>query len=102
MDSAIGVGARAAHRYVGSMKSANVDAVPQQWSDILGWLGAGEEVELRRGGTAIAKVIPLNEQQVTTELVWPDFVGRARRIWAAQNGGESLTAALIRERDERA
>jgi antitoxin (DNA-binding transcriptional repressor) of toxin-antitoxin stability system len=84
------------------MKTANVDAVPQQWSDILGWLGAGEEVELRRGATAVAKVIPLPEQQDATGLVWPDFVGRARRIWGGQTDGESLTAALLRERDERA
>jgi len=84
------------------MNTANVDAVPQQWSAILGWLGAGEEVELRRGGTAVAKVIPIPERPDATGLVWPDFVGRARGIWGAPVGGESLTAALLRERDERA
>jgi antitoxin (DNA-binding transcriptional repressor) of toxin-antitoxin stability system len=84
------------------MKTANVDAVPQQWSDILGWLGAGEEVELRRGEMTVAKVIPIPERHDATKPVWPDFVSRAQRIWVGQTGGGSLTEALLRERGERA
>ncbi len=85
------------------MKTANADAVPQQWSDILGWLGAGEEVEIRRDGAAVARVIPLPERQDANGIDWPDFVGRAQRIWGEQiAGGASLTAALLSERNERA
>lgn len=82
------------------MKTANVDTVPREWPEILEWLRAGEEVELCRGKDAVARVVPLPAGGQEQPAAWPDFVGRARRIWGESRG--SLTDALIEERNERA
>lgn len=83
------------------MKTANIDAVPKQWADIVGWLGAGEEVELRRENMAVAKVIPLSIVAEKPAALWPDFVARAHQIWGNNPDEPSLTEALLREREER-
>jgi antitoxin (DNA-binding transcriptional repressor) of toxin-antitoxin stability system len=41
------------------MKTASVQQVPQQRTQILEWVAAGEEVEVTKHDKVIAKVVPL-------------------------------------------
>jgi len=43
------------------------------------WLKAGETVELRERDTVLAKIVP--EETPRAPVEWPDFIGRARKIF---------------------
>jgi antitoxin (DNA-binding transcriptional repressor) of toxin-antitoxin stability system len=43
------------------MKTANVQEVPQQWTEILRWVAAGEEVQVTSEGLPVAGLTPWNE-----------------------------------------
>ena len=39
------------------MKTATVQQVPQQWTEILQWVAAGEEVQVTQKDLAVARVV---------------------------------------------
>jgi antitoxin (DNA-binding transcriptional repressor) of toxin-antitoxin stability system len=57
------------------MKTASVQQVPQQWAEILGWIAAGEEVQVVQQDTIVAKLVPVSPLPAQ-----PDFLARARQI----------------------
>jgi prevent-host-death family protein len=61
------------------MKTASVQELPQQWSEILRWVVAGEEVQVTANGQPVARLTPWNEQRL--------FIG-------ATAGGPPLPADL--------
>ena len=40
------------------MKTASVQQVQQQWAEILGWVAAGEEVQVTQQDKVVAKLVP--------------------------------------------
>jgi antitoxin (DNA-binding transcriptional repressor) of toxin-antitoxin stability system len=61
------------------MKTASVQNVPQQWTEILQWVAEGEEVQVVSEGQPIARLTPWSEPR--------SFIG-------ATAGGPPLPAAL--------
>ena len=67
------------------MKTVSVQEVPQQWTEILRWVAAGEEVQVTEKNEVVAKVVPA--KPVPT----PDFVARAKAIFGENPPGEPLS-----------
>ena len=42
------------------MKTATIQQVPQQWTQILGWLASDEEVQITEDERIIARILPSN------------------------------------------
>ena len=61
------------------MKTTSVQQVPQQWTEILGWVVAGEDVQVTQEGQPVARLTPWSEPR--------PFIG-------ATTGGPSLPADL--------
>jgi antitoxin (DNA-binding transcriptional repressor) of toxin-antitoxin stability system len=76
------------------MKTASAQQVPERWTEILGWVAAGEEVEVTQQDQVIARVVPAPSGSVSE----PDFLARARAIWGEQPAGEPLSAMDTRSR----
>ncbi len=70
------------------MRTTSVQQLPQQWPEILQWVAAGEEVQLTERDQVVARVLPA--QSVAT----PDFVARAKSVWAEKPQGEPLSALV--------
>ena len=68
------------------MKTANAQQVPQNWTQILEWVAAGEEVEVTEQERVIAKVVPATQ---------PDFLARAKKIWGEQPPGKPLSELIV-------
>jgi antitoxin (DNA-binding transcriptional repressor) of toxin-antitoxin stability system len=58
------------------MRTASVQQVPQRWTEILGWVAAGEEVEVTQQDEVVAKVVPASSAFAPR----PDFLARAKAI----------------------
>ncbi|MDQ6630757.1 MAG: type II toxin-antitoxin system prevent-host-death family antitoxin [Verrucomicrobiota bacterium] len=71
------------------MKTANVQQLPQQWTQILEWVASGEEVELTEKEKVVARVVPASQ---------PDFLGRAKKIWGEQPRGKPLSELVSQAR----
>ena len=76
------------------MKTASIQQVPQQWTEILGWVAAGEEVQVTNQEKVIAKVVPATPATAAQ----PDFLARARAIWGEQPPGKLLSALVSEAR----
>ena len=76
------------------MKTATVQQVPQRWTEILGWIAAGEEVEVTQQERVVAKVVPATPQLVAQ----PDFLARAKVVWGEEHGGRALSAIVSETR----
>ncbi len=76
------------------MKTASVQQVPQRWTEILGWVAAGEEVEVTQQEQVVAKVVPAGR----TAVAQPDFLARAKAIWGEQPPGKPLSAVVAEAR----
>jgi antitoxin (DNA-binding transcriptional repressor) of toxin-antitoxin stability system len=76
------------------MKMASVQQVPQRWTEILGWVAAGEEVEVTQQEKMVANVVPATRQAVAQ----PDFLARAKAIWGEQPPGKPLSAVVTEAR----
>ena len=72
------------------MKTASVQQVPQQWTQILRWVAAGEEVQVTQQEKVVAKVVPVEAAPVPQ----PDFLARAKTIWGEQPPGKPLSAVV--------
>jgi antitoxin (DNA-binding transcriptional repressor) of toxin-antitoxin stability system len=77
------------------MKTASVQQVPQRWTEILGWVAAGEEVEVTQQEKVVAKVVPVTHQAISQ----PDFLARAKAIWGEQPSGRPLSDVVIETRE---
>jgi antitoxin (DNA-binding transcriptional repressor) of toxin-antitoxin stability system len=78
-------------RYVDTVKTATIQQVPEQWSDILKWVTAGEEVQMTDHDKVVAKIVPASVSQ-------PNFVERAKAIWGENPPGKSLSATVAEGR----
>lgn len=76
------------------MKTASVQQVPQRWTEILGWVAAGEEVEVTQQDKVVAKVVPAPSSVVSQ----PDFLARAKAIWGEQPAGKPLSTVVAEAR----
>lgn len=74
------------------MKTASAQQVPQQWSEILRWVAAGEEVQVTVDDQVVAKVVP------PTPAITPDFLGRAKAVWGDSPAGKPLSALVSEAR----
>jgi antitoxin (DNA-binding transcriptional repressor) of toxin-antitoxin stability system len=77
------------------MKTASVQQVPQRWTEILGWIAAGEEVEVTQQEKVVAKVVPVGRSAV----VQPDFLARAKAIWGEQPPSKPLSVVVAEARE---
>lgn len=76
------------------MKTASVQQVPQRWSEILGWIAAGEEVEVTQQEKVVAKLVPATREAVAQ----PDFLSRAKAIWGEHPAGKPLSVVVAEAR----
>jgi antitoxin (DNA-binding transcriptional repressor) of toxin-antitoxin stability system len=76
------------------MKTASVQQVPQRWTEILGWVAAGEEVEVTEQNKVVAKVVPASSSPVSQ----PDFLARAKAIWGEEPKGKPLSTVVAEAR----
>ena len=74
--------------YVLRVKSANVQEVPRQWSEILRWVAAGEEVQVMEQDKVVARVTPV------ASVPTPDFLARAKAVWGENPPGETLSGIV--------
>lgn len=76
------------------MKTATIQQLPMQWTDILRWVTDGEEVQITDRDKTVARVLP-------PAPVAPDFLARAQAIWGAQPEGSPLSALVEEGRGTR-
>ena len=76
------------------MRTVSVQQVPQRWTQILGWVAAGEEVQVTQADEVVAKVVPVPSESGT----WPDFLARAQAIWGEHPTGPPLSALVAESR----
>ncbi len=74
--------------------------VQHNLAKVLNWVQEGEEVEVTRRHVVVAKIVSCQKER--EDVQHPDFLGRARRIWGSQPKGMPLSAAVCRDREERA
>jgi antitoxin (DNA-binding transcriptional repressor) of toxin-antitoxin stability system len=77
--------------YLGAVKTATVQQVPEQWPDILKWVAAGEEVQMTDRDKVVAKLVPAAVSQ-------PDFLNRAKAVWGENPSGKSLSEMVAEGR----
>ena len=82
-----------------NMKRATVREVQHNLAKVLQWVADGEEVQIVRRDEVVGRIIPPNRTSRTRE--WPDFAGRAKRIWGRKPGGKPASRIIIDERKER-
>ena len=75
------------------MKTASVKHVPLQWTQILAWLAADEEVQITEENRIVARILPAPATPAT-----PDFLARARAIWGETPAGAPLSALVSESR----
>jgi antitoxin (DNA-binding transcriptional repressor) of toxin-antitoxin stability system len=75
------------------MKTAAAHQVTQQWTQILGWLAADEEVQVTQDDRIVARILPATAAPAT-----PDFLARARAIWGPAPEGEPLSVVVDESR----
>ena len=73
------------------MKTARAQQVPQQWTEILGWVAAGEEVQVTHEDQVVARVVPARPAAT------PDFLARAKAVWG-EAPGQPLSAVVSEAR----
>jgi antitoxin (DNA-binding transcriptional repressor) of toxin-antitoxin stability system len=76
------------------MKTATIQQLPMQWTDILRWVTDGEEVQITDRDKTVARVLP-------PAPAAPDFLARAQAIWGEQPEGTALSALVEEGRGTR-
>jgi prevent-host-death family protein len=77
------------------MKTATVRELRNNYSKILRWIGSGQEVQVTRRGTLIAKVVPV-EKNPDDNVDWSKSAALSRQPWKrALSAAES--AAILAE-----
>ena len=69
------------------MKTTTIQELPVQWTEILRWVSAGEEVRITDCDKTVARVLP-------PVPAVPDYLVRAQAIWGAQPEGKPLSALV--------
>ena len=73
------------------MKTATVRELRNHYSKILRWVVSGEEVQVTRRGTTIAKVVPV-ERATPGEVNWSQSAALTRPSWERElSAAESAT-----------
>jgi len=75
------------------MKTATVRELRNNYSKILRWIGSGEEVQVTRRGTPIAKVVPV-EEKAPANLDWSKSAALTRKPWARTLSADESAAML--------
>jgi len=75
------------------MKTATVRELRNDYSKILRWIGSGEEVQVTRRGTPIAKVVPV-EKSAPAKLDWSKSAALTRRAWTRTLSAAESAAIL--------
>jgi antitoxin (DNA-binding transcriptional repressor) of toxin-antitoxin stability system len=60
----------------------------------VGWIAAGEEVEVTQQEKVVARVVPVTQPVVAQ----PDFLARAKAIWREHPSGKLLSAVVAEAR----
>lgn len=84
---------------ISNMRKATFRQVQHRPSEVMKWVKGGEEVVIRRRNRIVARIVPPG--RATEAPRWPDFVGRARRIWGKRVRGKSLSRIISEDREER-
>lgn len=79
------------------MKTATVREVQHHLSQVLKWVGNGEEVQITRRRKPIAKLIAIQSQPSKAPRI--DFHARSKKLWG--NKTASLSEQIIKDREER-
>ena len=79
-------------KYSQTMKTASAQQVPEQWTEILRWVAAGEEVQVTQQDQVVARVVPARP------AVTPDFLARAKAVWGETPQGKALSAVVSEAR----
>lgn len=82
-----------------NMKRATIRQVQHHLSDVLKWVEDGEEVVIVRRDRVVGKIVPPDHSSGKRD--WPDFAGRARRIWGRRIRGKQVSRIIIEDRKER-
>ena len=82
-----------------NVKRATIRQVQHHLSEVMKWVEDGEEVVILRRHRVVAKIVPPGRTSETPE--WPDFTGRARRIWGKRVRGKPLSRIIAEDREER-
>jgi antitoxin (DNA-binding transcriptional repressor) of toxin-antitoxin stability system len=81
------------------MKRASIRQVQHHLSQVIKWVEDGEEVVILRRNRVVARLVPPGRNSEPPE--WPDFTGRARRIWGKRARGKPLSRIILEDREER-
>ncbi|HEY0967210.1 MAG TPA: type II toxin-antitoxin system prevent-host-death family antitoxin [Opitutaceae bacterium] len=75
------------------MKSTTVRELRNNYAKVLKWVAKGEEVEVTRRGTAVAKVVPVS-QPAPSEVDWSKSAALNRKPWSTMLTSEQSAAVL--------
>lgn len=78
------------------MKTFSIMEAQHNLARVLRVVDSGQRVGITRRKKLVAKIIPVEES-----VEFPDFVGRALKIWGPSWPGSSSTALLDESRGER-
>jgi prevent-host-death family protein len=81
------------------MKKATVRKVQHHLSEVMKWVEDGEEVVILRRNRVVARIVPPGRS--SRAPAWPDFTGRARRIWGKRVRGKQISTIITEGREER-
>ena len=82
-----------------NMKKATIRQVQHRFSEVMKWVEDGEEVVILRRDRVVARIVPPGRASEVPK--WPDFTGRARRIWDKRVRGKPLSRIISEDRNER-
>ena len=74
------------------MKTANVRELRNHYTDLLGWIEAGEEIVILQRGKAVARLVP-EPASSEAKVDW----AQSPAVRRDRSGSPSLTAAAARE-----
>ena len=63
------------------MKTANIRQIRHDFSSVLAWVNAGEEVTVLNRSRPVARICPLPKPAPGKKEKWPDFAARRRAIF---------------------
>ncbi len=78
------------------MKTATIRKVRHDFSTVLAWVAAGEEVTVLNRTRPVARICPPRPADPAPAVRMPDFAARAKAIF----GDRIIPNAVLREREE--
>ena len=78
------------------MKTATIRQVRHDFSSVLAWVSAGEEVTVLNRTRPVARICPLRAGAPAKKVSMPDFAGRVQALF----GKKIIPNAVLREREE--